>query len=201
MGALFAVTTCNHQYMSQFPLQYNIGMLYKEVNLLNFLTLTEDDLKNVGVKMPYERYQILSGLYRLHKHPFKTKALPIIGKSETYSTLNVANSLLSATRQFIVMQGSLRYIQMNLQNPNELKQFSKEIQKMKESLTKIRLVVDKICVKAAEWDYETAPADLITKQSCNKLKSSKFKYCFTVGVASISAYAICKKINFFRILS
>ncbi|KAI4459546.1 ankyrin repeat sam and basic leucine zipper domain-containing protein 1 [Holotrichia oblita] len=175
----------NERYVQHF--------LNNEVNLFNFLTLTEDGLKNIGVKMPYERYQILSGLYRLHKHPFKTKALPIVGKSESYS-------LLSATRQFIVMQGSLRYIQMNLQNPNELKGFTKEIQKMKESLIKIRLVVDKISTKAAEWDRETAPADLITKESCRKLKSSKFKYCFTISVLSVSVYAMCKKFKFFHTL-
>lgn len=55
-----------------------------QIDLYKFLTLTEDDLIKMGVKMPYERHRILSGLHRFHIHPYKTKALPIVGKSEPY---------------------------------------------------------------------------------------------------------------------
>ncbi|GJQ72834.1 hypothetical protein Trydic_g1483 [Trypoxylus dichotomus] len=147
----------NEKYIQQF--------LNNEINLFQFLTLNEDDLKNIQVKMSYERYQIMNGLYKFHKHPFRTKALPIVGKNESYSTSNVANTILSACRQFIVMQASLRYIFRNIEDPIHLKEFSKELKQIKESVDKTKLVIEKISEKAIEWDYDTAPADLITKES------------------------------------
>ncbi|KRT80901.1 Ankyrin repeat-containing protein, partial [Oryctes borbonicus] len=170
----------NEKYIQQF--------VSKEMSLFKFLTLNEDELKNIGIKMPYERYQVMSNLYKFHRHPFKTKALPIVGKSESYSTLNVANSILSACRQLIVMQASLRYIHENMSNPNHLKEFAKELFQISDSVNKIKVVVEKINDKVTEWDCDATPADLITKESCRKLKSSTIKYYCTISVLSVSVY-------------
>lgn len=55
-----------------------------DINLEDFLSLTEDDLINKGIEMPYQRYRILKGLFRFHKESFKIKSIPKCAKYDEY---------------------------------------------------------------------------------------------------------------------
>lgn len=55
-----------------------------DVDLVTFLSLTDEKLKNIGVKLPFQRRRILSGLHTFHKHSFKIKSIPVVAKNEVY---------------------------------------------------------------------------------------------------------------------
>lgn len=56
----------------------------KNVDLLQFLALTENELVDLGINTPFQRHRILTGLYKFHKYPFKKKSVPIVQKEKPY---------------------------------------------------------------------------------------------------------------------
>lgn len=56
----------------------------KDIDLYNFLSTSNEELKGLGVRLPYQRNRILSGLYRFHKYPFHPKSLHSVPLKEVY---------------------------------------------------------------------------------------------------------------------
>lgn len=55
-----------------------------EVDLLKFLSLTQAKLQTLGITTPFQQQKLLNGLYKIHKHPYKKKSIPIIDKNHPY---------------------------------------------------------------------------------------------------------------------
>lgn len=66
-----------------------------------------------------------------------------------FSTLNIANSILSSCRQFIAMKASLRYIIEN-GDMDDIKNFNKEIGNIRAILITISNVINKVNLRAVE---------------------------------------------------
>lgn len=56
----------------------------KNVDLRTFLALTDEQLEKLGVTLPFQRYRILAGLYKFHKHPYKPLSVPVVPRNEMY---------------------------------------------------------------------------------------------------------------------
>lgn len=62
-----------------------ISLFYeKNVHLCEFLSMSDNDLKDVGVLLPYQRNRILTGLSRFHKQPYSPKSLHICIKNGSF---------------------------------------------------------------------------------------------------------------------
>lgn len=127
--------------------------------------MDENDLKTVGVRLPYQRNRILSGLHRFHKQPFLPKSLHVCisnntyrlvlfvfaiqtNDSEFYSNVDVATQLMSAIKQIIAMEASLKYLLKHLKGEkltsqeklmvyNNIEEIKLKIQRLKTVLNKL----------------------------------------------------------------
>lgn len=136
----------------------------KNLSLYEFLTLTDERLLELGVKMPYQRYTILRGLYRFHKQSFKNKSMPMVKQYDLYGTDDIAIALLTALRHFIVMEASLEYV---IQNADLTKlrdeHITSQINILKSKVNMLKRLSDLLKSQAKQWDKEIKPVDLITK--------------------------------------
>lgn len=127
----------------------------ENVNMFDFLVMTENDLIDLGVEMPFQRRRILNGIYRFHKQPFHPKSIPTVGKNEVYSNIDVAAGVLSAIKQLVCMESSLVYIQKNM-SLNEASMESDEVKEalkqMKRKLHSIKPVINRLMVKSRKWE-------------------------------------------------
>ncbi|XP_048524666.1 ankyrin repeat, SAM and basic leucine zipper domain-containing protein 1 isoform X2 [Dendroctonus ponderosae] len=87
----------------------------KKVHICEFLSMSDKDLKHIGVLLPYQRNRILTGLSRFHKQPYNPKSLHICIKNGSFSNIDVAIELLSAVKQVIAMEASIKYLLGHLQ--------------------------------------------------------------------------------------
>ncbi|CAH1999900.1 unnamed protein product [Acanthoscelides obtectus] len=118
----FFVDICNMLYgiMSE-PL---IELLAKKnITLSEFLSITDADLQNLGVKLPYQRAKILGVIYKFHKYPYHPKSLYVMPLTEKYSNHDVAIQVLSTVKQVIAMEGSIEFI---LKNFDESQRFQND---------------------------------------------------------------------------
>lgn len=49
-----------------------------KITLGKFLTLRDEDLKEIGIKYSYERKRILFGLLKFHGRAFSRKTIPLV---------------------------------------------------------------------------------------------------------------------------
>ncbi|CAH0559298.1 unnamed protein product [Brassicogethes aeneus] len=161
----------------------------KNISLVDFLSSNDDDLKNLGILMPYQRRKILNGLYKFHKHPYHPKSLLVVKLKDIYTNIDVATQVVASIKQFIAMEASLNYI---LKNSNNLDK--KDIQNIKNSVAKIRreinsnqIIAKGFLSRAEDWDSKTQPADLITKKSTHYIFPWR-KLVFLTTLSSLIAY-------------
>lgn len=104
--------------------------LDNDIDLYRFLSMTDKELQAVGITMPFQRYKILNGLYRFHKHQFVPTSVPTVQTDELYrcvncgitvlvfyypffSNMETAKSVATATRQLVSMEATINYLIAN----------------------------------------------------------------------------------------
>ncbi|XP_019872884.2 delta-latroinsectotoxin-Lt1a [Aethina tumida] len=139
----------------------------KDLSLLDFLSLTDQELKELGVEMPYQRRRILSGIHRFHKHIWNNNSLLKIKKKEAYSNIDLATQLVTTIKQVIAMEASIKYITKNYNGltVEEVKLTKENIHKIKMELGLLDTVSKQLLTKTSKWDNMIEPADLITRKS------------------------------------
>uniref|UniRef100_A0AAR5Q536 Ankyrin repeat, SAM and basic leucine zipper domain-containing protein 1 n=1 Tax=Dendroctonus ponderosae TaxID=77166 RepID=A0AAR5Q536_DENPD len=160
---------------------------FKE-NICEFLSMSDKDLKHIGVLLPYQRNRILTGLSRFHKQPYNPKSLHICIKNGSFSNIDVAIELLSAVKQVIAMEASIKYLLGHLQGAelsNEDRALlTRHVCEIKKQIHNMKGVTGKLKKVSKKWDSRATPADLITKKSIR----SKFpwrKVGFCLGVCGV----------------
>ncbi|KAJ8945177.1 hypothetical protein NQ314_009309 [Rhamnusium bicolor] len=155
----------------------------KNITLYKFLSISDEELKNLGVKLPYQRNRILGGLYRFHKYPYHPKSLHVVPLNETYSNMDMAIQLLANIKQTIAMDAGLVYIIKNYSDKNvsesELNVMAKNIHTIQ---NKIRLC--KMNTFPFQLDNQIKPVDLITAKSRKYLLPWR-KILFSFSVMSV----------------
>ncbi|KAJ8953016.1 hypothetical protein NQ318_015378 [Aromia moschata] len=141
----------------------------KNVGLSEFLSMSDEDLKNLGIKLPFQRKRILGGIYRFHKHPYHPKSLHVVPLNEPYSNIDMATQLLSAIKQVTAMEASLEYLTKNYDpknmNKSELEEISKYIESVRVNLKLCRIVTKNLKHKTVMLDRQVKSVDLITAKT------------------------------------
>lgn len=141
------------------------------IDLATFLSVSDEELQGIGVKLPFQRRRILAGLHRFHKHPFKQQSIPSVPKNETYrylltlflcwlkvvfySTIDVSVALIAAIRQIMAMEGSLRYLQNSVIKEEEKSKFAEQIKNVRERvviLRKLARALNKLAQEVSIFD-------------------------------------------------
>ncbi|XP_050090421.1 ankyrin repeat, SAM and basic leucine zipper domain-containing protein 1 [Anopheles aquasalis] len=81
----------------------------KDVDLFDFLTMTDDRLREVGIKYPIQRKRILLGLYDLHQHPWSKGSLNVQQTASTIDMYDTLEMLANIHKQMIVLHSTLVY--------------------------------------------------------------------------------------------
>ncbi|XP_028138661.1 ankyrin repeat, SAM and basic leucine zipper domain-containing protein 1 [Diabrotica virgifera virgifera] len=168
----------------------------KNINLKQFLSMNNSELEDLGIKMPYQRYRILSGLYQFHKHPYHPKSLHIVPLNETYSNIDVGVQLLSAIKQITIMEAALEYIIKNCDvedmSEKQRESLRKNVNIIRKNIRQYSRFTKKLIDKTKMWDRQRAPADLITKRSYGR-KWPWRKIIFSVSIVSLVILCRLKK--------
>jgi hypothetical protein len=115
------------------------------ISLEEFLTISDEKLKEIGIEMPFERNLIKLGIFNFHKAKWTNSSLyiPKNFMDEELSALDLVMICANVLRQLVVMKSHLRYIkELSIQQrskgvckPYTLK-FLKEFQSTVETLKK-----------------------------------------------------------------
>lgn len=82
------------------------------INLFEFLTITDERLKEIGIEFKFERNIILMGLHNFHNEPWTTESLFIPENfSENLSDLDVMMMLANLLRQLVVIKSQVVYME------------------------------------------------------------------------------------------
>ena len=82
------------------------------VNLFEFLTITDERLKQIGIEFKFERNIILMGLHNFHYEPWTTESLFIPENfTENLSDLDVMMMLANVLRQLVVIKSQVVYME------------------------------------------------------------------------------------------
>ncbi|CAG9791981.1 unnamed protein product [Diatraea saccharalis] len=82
------------------------------MDLRTFLLLEEDDMKKLGIDMPYERQRLKVGLRNFHVRGWKLNAVAGLyaRKIENFTVLDCLTSLGSHLQQIYILEATLQYI-------------------------------------------------------------------------------------------
>lgn len=138
------------------------------INLLDFLTLSEEEFEAMGVEMPFQRRRLVAGIHKFHKRPFHPSSVPVVGKDEPYSNVDVAAAVFSAIKQVICMEAAFKYLVKNkdeLDAINDKKVIEQTVCNIESKLIRLRKVANKLQKKAVNWDDQIQPVNIITAKS------------------------------------
>lgn len=169
-----------------------------EMDLFHFLIANEEDLKKEGVHLPYQRCRILQGLFRFHNSSYTRNSVPVVQQYDIYSTNDVAKAILAAVRHCIVMEASLKYLEVKAsENLWKDPVINQKLTAVKGHINKLKRIHMLLEQKTHKWDKENEPVDLILKTS-KRRKSRLFKWVSIIGVASVVLIVVQK--NSLRLL-
>lgn len=80
------------------------------VNLFEFLTMTDKQLKEIGISFSFERNAILVGLFNFHNEPWTFDSL-FIPEDKNLSDMDTMIMLVNVLRQLVVIKSQIVYIE------------------------------------------------------------------------------------------
>lgn len=165
------------------------NLVDKELSLKTFLSITDKELEELGVKMPFQRYRILAGLYKFHKHPFHPQSVPLVPLNETYSNNDTAIQILSAIKQIITMEAGLHFIMKHCDTEDisieQRVSMKRTIENIRNKMRMCKIISKRVCEKAKILDKQREPADLIRKYSCRRRSWPWRKILVSVSVVTL----------------
>lgn len=82
----------------------------EDFDLTRFLTLTDDDLKDLQFKLPFERKKILFGLMKFHRQAWSKKSMKKFPQGHRYDSYDVLEMLGNHLKQLTVLHASLIHV-------------------------------------------------------------------------------------------
>ncbi|XP_030767407.1 ankyrin repeat, SAM and basic leucine zipper domain-containing protein 1 [Sitophilus oryzae] len=162
----------------------------KNVTLEQFLAFSDEELKKLGVVMPFQRLKIMEALYKFHKRPYHPKSMHLCLNNKKVTNLDVATQLISAVQQLTAMEGSVKFALKNLEGDltdEDKEKILRSVETLKKTIEKYKKANEKLSKKIIEWDQMTEQPDFISK----KLIKSRFpwkKLTFCLSVFSVYLY-------------
>lgn len=90
---------------------YMENFVQNKVNLMEFLTLTDARLIEIGVTYPVARNRILYGIHKFHRQKWSPLTLPLLAKQN--SMIDVLSLLSGYLKQILVVQSVLTFVLRN----------------------------------------------------------------------------------------
>lgn len=158
------------------------------VSLEEFLTITDERLKEIGIEFPFERNMIKVGLYTFHNEAWSRSSLFLPENFEDgISDVDLVLMLANILRQLVVVKSHFHHIK-RLGSPCDMKPvfdyFSPEYLNELQSLTK---QLEKMIKKDSSQNPQSRPL-LIKKKTEKKVSSVKLVAFVALPVIIFAAF-------------
>lgn len=90
--------------------QLELEFYKSNIGLPEFLTITDQRLREIGVEFPYQRKRILLGLLRFHEKTWSQKSLPV-PKLKNTSILQYFNIFSNCLKHLVVIRSALKFVE------------------------------------------------------------------------------------------
>ncbi|XP_058460079.1 ankyrin repeat, SAM and basic leucine zipper domain-containing protein 1 [Malaya genurostris] len=91
--------------------EQHLGVFAKEgFDLMQYLTLTDSELKDLGFQLPFERKKILFGLLKFHRQTWSKRSMKKFDKDCVLDSYDLFEMLGNHLKHLTVMQASLVYV-------------------------------------------------------------------------------------------
>uniref|UniRef100_A0A182PU25 ANK_REP_REGION domain-containing protein n=1 Tax=Anopheles epiroticus TaxID=199890 RepID=A0A182PU25_9DIPT len=144
------------------------------MNLVEFLTLSDERLKELGMKYPIERKRILLGLYDFHLHKWSRNSLWTMERQRVLDFYDILEALANVLKHVTVMQATLLYTK-KLTEIHESDKFGcdKQCYSLKQHLVNLRATVEDFKAHMKDIHKLSAPNPVLhIMPSCNDRSSS-----------------------------
>ncbi|RZF40018.1 hypothetical protein LSTR_LSTR002421 [Laodelphax striatellus] len=85
-----------------------------KIQLGEFLLMTDEKMKSLGVKLSYHRRKILESIRRFHMHRWLKSSIRYKPNNEKLNSIDCIKMVATVVRQLHVLQSSLMYLQQHL---------------------------------------------------------------------------------------
>ncbi|KXJ81835.1 hypothetical protein RP20_CCG017640 [Aedes albopictus] len=99
----------------------------EDFDLLRFLTLTDDELKELGFKLPFERKKILFGLMKFHRQAWSKRSLKKYPQGHRYDSYDILEMLGNHLKQMTVLHASLIHVAQMIPSAELKSKFAPEL--------------------------------------------------------------------------
>lgn len=143
------------------------------VNLVEFLTITDKRLIELGIKFPYQRKRILLGLMKFHVAKYSQNALPKpLNKNENVDLLHLFDIVAACAKHLIILKCSMDFIQQKELFGDEAAS-PKQFECFDEIIKKIDHEVDVMTkrIKSIQNGMPSKPPIHINKETIDEFKN------------------------------
>lgn len=186
------------------------------INLHEFLTITDSRLAEIGIKFPFQRKRIHLGLIKFHGYPWHKSSIPKVDLSKNEDLFDFYLLLCGHLKHLLIINSTLNYL-----NTNEYIAIQQETDpalamNLYSSLENIKISVTSMTekIKNIQSHNPSAPVLLVDKKKINEIKRTGLfryfrkpllSYFSLFGCSAIVIWACFKiridiKQNFFKIL-
>lgn len=167
-----------------------------EVSLEEFLSITDERLKEIGIDFPFERNMIRLGLHNFHKEAWSRRSLYVPSDFETdLSSLDLVMMLANVLRQTVVVKSHFLYMKQlsatyNLRAARDyikmthLNEFKQKIKQFKKGFKKL--------IAASP---STRPLLIVKKSKKSMSSLLKFTFIAAVPIVIFTAFKVLKRFN------
>lgn len=177
--------------------KFIINFAQAEISLEEFLTISDERLKEIGIEFPFERKIILLGLHNFHHAEWTRQSIyvPKDLKEEDLSPLDLVMILANVLRQLMIVQTQFIYMKKLGANfdLNETYGYIK-LDRLIEFKTKVK-ALEGMIKKTIARSVPTKPL-LITNERSKK-KKNLIKFAVVTSVAAVPVIALFKLLNKF----
>lgn len=118
-----------------------------KISLMEFLTLTDARLEELGVVYPFQRNRIMYGLHKFHLRKWSPLSLQMFKENDT--AFHLFYMLAGFLKQMLVLECTINYVSRNefrhSETTNELiERIADELQEITWMLQKIRDITEKV---------------------------------------------------------
>ncbi|XP_062565417.1 ankyrin repeat, SAM and basic leucine zipper domain-containing protein 1 [Armigeres subalbatus] len=137
-------------------------------DLLRFLTLTDDELKELEFKLPFERKKILFGLMKFHRQAWSKKSMKKFPLSHRFDSYDVLEMLANHLKQLTVLQASLIHVAQMIPAKEMKNKFASELDDCLRKANQLRQTVATFSEEVERINSLTAskPVLYVDKNSC-----------------------------------
>ncbi|KAL9704799.1 hypothetical protein quinque_008317 [Culex quinquefasciatus] len=129
----------------------------ENIDLTRFLTLDDDQLKELGFTLPFERKKILYGLLKFHRRAWSKRSMCKFSKDRQLDSFDLLETVCAHLKQVTVMQASLVFV-AKMMPPAEIKnKLTPQIRDCLRKATELRQAVDEFSEEIKRIHELTAP--------------------------------------------